>query len=258
MKRMPVRFRAGLIHLACSAAVAGTALALIYFVWYYGALAELQGVDHLVLILIGVDVTLGPLLTTIIFNPTKARHLLRFDLSLIATVQLAALIYGLHTVFIARPVYIVFNTDRFTIVTAQEVIADSLDRARRQGGADLPWGRPRLVASRLPQEPKAREALMFLTLETGTDVPQYPEWYVPYASDVHTVVQRARDLGELEPFNASSHPDWEKFRAEFTDNQQHLGYLPVVGKARDGVALVDGASGRLVKILSLEPPWKQG
>ena len=46
----------------------------------------------LILLMIGVDVVIGPLLTLIVFDPKK-KHL-KFDLVVIAALQLAALAYG--------------------------------------------------------------------------------------------------------------------------------------------------------------------
>ena len=108
------RVRASAVHLGISTVIALAALTLIYLVWYPQSLAETQGVSRLALVLIGVDVTIGPLITLIIFN--RAKKSLRFDLAVVACLQVAALIYGMHSIFIARPAIIAFNVDRFDVV----------------------------------------------------------------------------------------------------------------------------------------------
>jgi len=56
-----------------------------------------------------VDVCLGPLLTLAVFDPKKKE--LKRDLSIILLIQLSALFYGIYTVSVARPAYIVFAVD---------------------------------------------------------------------------------------------------------------------------------------------------
>ena len=58
---------------------------------------------------------------------------------MIGVLQLAALVYGLHTVYIVRPVAMVFEVERFRLVTANDVLLDELPKA-------LP-GVPRAVRS---------------------------------------------------------------------------------------------------------------
>ncbi len=43
--------------------------------------------------------------------------------------QLAALGYGLHTVYIARPMAMVFEVERFRLVTANNVLVEELPKA---------------------------------------------------------------------------------------------------------------------------------
>ena len=52
------------------------------------------------------------------FQPNKKS--LKFDLSVIAAIQLSALIYGAYALYQVHPVYITFNVDRFTLVSARD------------------------------------------------------------------------------------------------------------------------------------------
>ena len=84
------RWKASGIHLLLSAAIAVVVLTLMLMVWYPWPLFEAAGGSRLVFILVGVDVTLGPLITLVIFKSGKPG--LKFDLTVIALVQLAALV----------------------------------------------------------------------------------------------------------------------------------------------------------------------
>src|SRR4051812_36214776 len=138
------RWRASGIHLLLSAAMAAAVLAFMLSVWYPGPLFEAAGGSHLIFILVAVDVTLGPLITLIIFKTGKPG--LKFDLAVIATLQVAALAYGMHTVYLARPVYLVFTKDRFDLVSAKDLDPADLGKAAPEF-EHLPLGRPRYIAA---------------------------------------------------------------------------------------------------------------
>ena len=101
------RWRASGIHLLISAVLAVVTLILLLKVWYPPPLFTAEGGNDLLFILIGVDVIIGPLITLIIFKVGKPR--LRMDLTVIALLQLGALVYGGYVMFVARPVFVVLE-----------------------------------------------------------------------------------------------------------------------------------------------------
>lgn len=66
------------------------------------------------------------MITLAIFNSAKSRRELFLDLTVVGLLQLAALSYGLWTVFAARPVHLVFECHRVTVVHAADVDAATL------------------------------------------------------------------------------------------------------------------------------------
>src|SRR5438128_797488 len=145
------RWKAAAIHLGLSVLIAATVVTVMLLVWYPPPYFDTMGGTGLLKILVGVDVTLGPLLTLIIFDPRKKG--LRFDLSVIAALQLGALIYGVWIMFEARPVYAAFAVDRFDVVSANQLEQEDLDAAAPQY-RELPLAGPRLVGIRLPDKEK--------------------------------------------------------------------------------------------------------
>jgi hypothetical protein len=123
------RWRAAGVHLLISAGIAAGVLAVMVAVWYPPPLFQAMGGVTLALILIGVDVVLGPALTLIVFRSGKRR--LKLDLAVIALVQVAALLYGCYVVALARPAYIVFVKDQFQVATAAQLSPELLAEARR-------------------------------------------------------------------------------------------------------------------------------
>ena len=72
-----------------------------------------------IIIIAGVDLVLGPLLTLIVFNRSKAS--LKIDLSIIACLQLGALIYGVWEVFHQRPIFQVVSHNAIYVITNAEL-----------------------------------------------------------------------------------------------------------------------------------------
>lgn len=126
------RINASLIHFGISALIAALAAILVLGVWFPYPYREVSGGSELFFLIVTVDLILGPLLTFVVFNRLKPRKELIRDLSTIAIIQLAALAYGLHTVYLARPIYLVHEVDRFKVVTLAEIDLEDLPKALPQ------------------------------------------------------------------------------------------------------------------------------
>lgn len=186
------RWRASGIHLGLSAAIGAVAVSVMLLAWYPGEYFRISGGSMLVLIMVGVDVGLGPAITLIIFDPAKGRRLL-FDLLFIAVVQTAALAYGAYIMFEARPAYAVFVADRFDVVNVADLGAAKRARATDPRFRDLPWFGPRLAVSRLPADRAAREEVMMAAAQ-GVDLMLEPKYWVPYGAGRDLVLKRAKPL----------------------------------------------------------------
>jgi hypothetical protein len=126
------RLRASGIHFCISLAVASLAALLVFLVWYPYPYREVSGGRELFLILVSVDVVLGPLITLMmlmIFNRSKPRRELVRDLAIVGLIQLSALAYGMWTVFVARPVHLAFEIDRFRVIHAVDVPVEMMEQA---------------------------------------------------------------------------------------------------------------------------------
>lgn len=248
------RLIAGAVHLGASSLVALAVAALIFLVWYPAPLAGAQGVSRLLLILIAVDVTIGPLVTTLIYD--RRKRSLKFDLAVVVVLQLGFLLYGVHAIFAGRPAVIVFNVDRFDVVQAQDVDRESLGRAVLAGKPDLPLLAPRVVFAELPDDRAQRDTLLFSAALGGPDLPQMAEWYEPYANGREAVLARVRPLSELQQSNRMDDAAWRGFIDSLGRPEQALGYLPLKAKVRDGAVVVDARTAEIVRIVLLEPRWR--
>lgn len=171
---MKYRIQAFLIHMALSILVLSVALALVAFVWYPAPLFWADGGREVIQLIAFVDVVLGPLLTLIVFQ--KGKKSLKFDLSVIAAIQLFALAYGVMTMYQQRPVFVAFAVDKFYTVAAAQVEADS-PRKLKELAALMPHA-SNWVFVGMPEEKSALQKLFVgqskgeLVLSLRTDLYQ--------------------------------------------------------------------------------------
>jgi hypothetical protein len=249
------RWQAFAAHLALSALVAATLVAVILFLWYPGPFFQTMGGRDLLTLMVGVDVALGPLITLVIYRLGKKG--LRFDLAVIATLQFAAFAYGAYIVFEARPVFTVFSVDRFESVTANAVDRASLAKAPAEFSV-LPLTGPRLVGSRLPTDQEARTKLMFDSIGGGPDLQNLPHLYVPYAEVAAEAAKRAKPLARLRGQNAAHPAELAELDAIVARSGKPIdafSYLPLNVRSGNLSVVLDASSGAVVAILALDPWW---
>jgi hypothetical protein len=228
-----LRAKAAGVHLLISLAVAALIAALVFGLWYPGAYRLLSGGRELFLLVISVDVVLGPLLTFAVFNLRKGWPHLRRDLAVIALLQLSALGYGMYTVCIARPVAMVFEVDRFRVLTTNDVYTTELPKARPEYRR-LPLTGPWLLGARKPQGINEKNDALMVGLE-GIDIGQRPMFWQPYADSISDALARAKPVARL--LNQYPTPTAELLR-EFKVDNATARYLPVLARG-NWVAILD-------------------
>jgi hypothetical protein len=197
------RWQASGLHLLISIAIAAAVLTAMLLVWYPHPLFEAAGGNDLLLILVGVDVIIGPLITLVIFKPGKWG--LKFDLWVIGVLQVAALFYGGYIMFLARPAFIVFVKDRFEVVTPAELESENLAQARRPEFRKPPPDGPMRVAADMPTDREERNKMVAAAL-SGLDLQHFPRYWVPYDQRRGEVLKNAQTLQELR----RKEPAWAK------------------------------------------------
>lgn len=247
--RKVTRWQASAVHLSLSVAIALAVLALMLGVWYPWPLFEAMGGSGLLLILCGVDVVIGPLLTLIVFRQGKPS--LKFDLAAIAAVQLAALVYGSHIVYLARPAFIVFVKDQFQVAAAVDLEPERLARAKYPQFREVPLLGPVLAAADMPTDPAERNKLVSAAL-AGLDLEQFPETYVPYSE------RRARVLAAAQPIARIRHNEPQTGRiidewlAGSGRRESDVRYLPLRARRAWVAVLLDARTAEPIKMLIAE------
>ena len=241
------RWKASGIHLLLSAAIAATTVAFMLMVWYPWPLFEVAGGSRLLLILTGVDVTLGPLITLIVFKSGKKG--MKFDLTCIALAQIAALAYGIHTMYLARPVYVAFAVDSFDLVTAKDLDPQDLEQAALSEFKQLPLGRPQYIGVIGPQDAAGKTQLVELLMK-GKDLHMLPRYYVPYAQVAQAALNHAKSLDALRKRAPDVVNDYVSTSGR---SESSVRYLPLRGARGDAAVLIDAASGIPLKTILVDP-----
>lgn len=244
------RLRASSIHAGLSLAIAALAAGLVFLVWYPYPYRELAGGRELFLILIGVDVTLGPLITFAIFNRLKPWPVLRRDLVVVCTLQLAALAYGMWTVFEARPVYMVFEYNRFRVVHAVDIPRESLEQAAPEW-RDLPLSGPRPLALR-PFEDSNEGLSATITALQGVSLSAQPDLWQPYGDARQQILEAAKPALPLKQRFAEMAEQIDAALLATGRPPESLLYLPIVARKSFWTALIDGQTAELVGYIPLD------
>lgn len=123
------RIRYFLLHLACSVILGLILVALVFLVWYPAPLASAEGVTTIFLMLLTIDVIVGPLLSLLVYK--EGKNTLKMDLSVIVIVQILALSYGVYAIAQSRPAWIVQSGWLFEVVPANAIDSDDQKKAQQ-------------------------------------------------------------------------------------------------------------------------------
>ncbi len=119
------KLKATAIHMCLSLAVFVYLAYQIYYNWYPQPYFSVDGGWQGIRLVAAVDLVLGPIITFLIFDLSKRRKEIVFDLVTIVTIQFGALAYGVYATYSQRPVAIVL-IDEYVFTAIKEHYGGSL------------------------------------------------------------------------------------------------------------------------------------
>jgi len=146
------RWQAFGIHLTLSVLVFATLVALMVFFWFPGELFLIDGGWQGLKLVAIVDLVLGPLLTLMLWKPGKKD--LVMDMSLVAAIQVGALVFGFITTYDQRTVAMVYADKAFSsvshraLVEANEILVEKKETPQTM--KDFERGSPTLIVTPQP------------------------------------------------------------------------------------------------------------
>ncbi|MDM7944451.1 MAG: TfpX/TfpZ family type IV pilin accessory protein [Hydrogenophaga sp.] len=234
-----------------SIGVASLIAALMFFVWYPEPYRSLSGGLQLFMILVLVDVTLGPCATLVVSSPRKPAREWRTDMALVVLLQLAALGFGMWTVYQARPVYLAFEIDRFRTIHAVDVPASWLSRAP-PGFQSLPILGPKRVAVRPFRDEQERINATLAAL-SGVFLGARPDLWMPYEDAVQRVLEEAKPIEGFLSQQPAHHSLILKAIEAAKLTQGEVLYLPLAGRQDFWTVLLNARTGEPFAYLPIDP-----
>ena len=250
MENWKRRLRASTVHLGISLCIAAFAAALVFGLWYPYPYGEISGGRELFLLVVAVDVVMGPLITLAIFNSTKPRRELIMDFTVVGTLQLAALGYGLWTVFAARPVHLVFEYSRMSVVHAIDVDSDLLAKAP-PSLQTLPVTGPTVIALRPFKNPEEQFDATMAAFEGFPLAARSDLWqaYEPVRADV---LKEAKPVAELRARFSNQAAQIDRAIAATGKPVTDLRYLPLLSRKTAWTVLLDTTTAEPLGYLPLD------
>ena len=236
------KLKAFLIHLAISSIILLIFFCLIYFLWYPSPLLKVTGGERILFLLACIDVILGPILTFVIYK--KNKKTLKFDLAVIGFLQVVALLYGLHSLLISKPAWIVFNQNRFEMIQYNQIVDE--DRGNSEFTTRL-WSKPEFVAVELSLDASKRSDQVIQEVLTGISLAQQPKNYVSLISQNKQLILQSKPLKDLYNFN-----DILKLKKILSKYNAATGWVPLKTNGIDMVVLLND-NGEVIKIVDLRP-----
>ncbi|MDJ0833764.1 MAG: hypothetical protein QNJ69_09605 [Gammaproteobacteria bacterium] len=241
------KLRAALIHLALSSTALLLLAAATLFYWYPFPHFKYEGVLTILAMITLVDVVLGPMVTFIVYK--KGKPSLKFDLSVIAVVQIAAFVYGGYTIESQHPEFVTYADGvMYTIPTSaidEQLIEDESLRARIHVG-------PKLAVASLPDDPQAIVAFTMAQATEGKTLLDSPEFYRSYPPPLAELAQNALNIDQLSGQDGNR----QQIEAFLSQNQltaDEIYLLGLVSHLATSVIVLDKQTAMPIGYLDIRP-----
>jgi hypothetical protein len=218
------KLKATLIHLSLSILIFITFFSVLIIFWFPSPLFVASGGAEGLKIVAGIDLVLGPLLTLILFNRKKPSKELKIDLSLIVVIQVAALTWGVFTIFSQRPVAMVFWDDTFYAVPASVLTQQDYNLTKLK---EFSPNLPALIYAEVPKD-KA-QAVEFLRKMKEDHIPPHHQTnlYQRFSPSFDLLKHKQVDINEIIQKNKKMEQALIKILSENGQTKEDFIYLPL-------------------------------
>jgi hypothetical protein len=239
------KLRAASVHLGICIVIAIVLLLLLWFVWYPAPLLRAVGGQEIFLMLLAIDVTLGPLLTFVVFK--QGKKTLKLDLAVIGLVQTAALVYGVYVLLAGRPVYIAATGNLFQVVSASDVLPEDLKTAN----TTLPWWGPKWVGTKKSDDKNVHEQMVLSGL-AGGGYAVSPQYHVPLETMRERIRNESAPIQLLFTNNPGRENDIRAWLANHNRDESTVVYQAL--KAHNLMSvIIDKKTGEVIGIAPFKP-----
>ena len=231
------RVRFFIKHLTVSVCIALLIVAVVFFIWYPTLLAKVEGVSNIFLMLLIIDVILGPLLGFLVYKEGKKS--LKMDLSIIILIQILALSYGVYAIAKPRPAWIVQAGWLFEVVPANGIDSKDQLKAPAPYHSNSIFG-PQWVAVNDSKNPNSFLATPHLM----------PSIYADMSYAKQRLKNYALQLKDLYTFNEKNNVD------KTLDQYPQVKYWMPLRTSGKGLVVLLDQEYRVIQIVDLRP-WEE-
>jgi len=259
---MRFRLKALGLHLLGSCLVLTLVLGTLYFGWYRWPGWFLADALPVVMVLAGVDLALGPLLTFVIARADKPRQELARDIAIIVVVQICALVYGAVSLWNGRPMYYAFSENVLQLVQAYDIDEHEWALGREQNPALAPhwYSLPRWIWAPLPQDENEREKIVRAAVTGGDDVISMPRYFRSWDEGLPELRKQLKKVDDVAYFSSADKDALKALMRAAGSATDQLNCMPFTGRDHPLLAIFDPQSVKIQAILKIkerpQPPPK--
>lgn len=243
--KINLRYKFFSYHLALSLLIGLIVILIVFHIWYPYPLATATGVTHLFLMMLTIDIIIGPLLCLIVYKENL--KIFKRDLTFICIFQLVAMSYGVYTIAQGRPAWLVYNIDRFELVRNNEIIYKDFGKIQKKY-INPSWFGPKVVGSQLSNNSNVRNNEMFEELFSSISIAQKPQYYVDFKQVNHDLQKHMQDTKLLAQFNDINLV--QKILKKYPDTNS---FVPLKSNETDMTVLLHKQTGEIIAIVNLRP-----
>lgn len=221
-------FKAFIYHFIFSFVLIGGLSLFIVKLWYPDIWALELGGYKLVLMMLLLDLGVGPLCVGLSYKVHKGIKEKILDVSVITLCQLIFFAWGAWTVSISRPVYIVFDTDRFELAVDQDIDRSKLPESGPFSTVPFFKGMSMSAVDLLVTVPD-EEARIEVNNDSvfGVDLSKNPTYYVPYEGEKIAQVLKMAKGYDLFSKNEEAKAQADAIIQKHTMTEDQFKWLPI-------------------------------
>ena len=241
------KLKASGIHLLLSILLVSLIIGSTLFFLFPSLFIAVTDFKEVASIIISVDLVLGPLLTFVVFNPKKKKKLLYLDFAVIGAIQLSALFYGAYSLFQIHPVYVTFNVDRFTIVTAKDA---EPEKAKNPEYKISKFDAGKMAYAKMPTDLDKQNDLLLAATMGGEDLEQKEEYYESVEKNLDQILAKSLKATVLQKDKKVA-----KFLEKHKNAIQNYAFLPLNSMKKDAIIVIDRKTAKPIATIDTDP-WK--
>jgi len=227
------RLKAFGVHFFLSTLVFLFVLYFIVFLWYPNPHFSTSGGWQGVLILLLVY-SPWPLLTLLIYKPEKSRKAILFDFTVIGTIQISALVWGLSVVYSQRPVAISFWEGSFYPVIMEDLEANSVTPEQLK---ELSHQNPAIVYVRHPETDDEETGVIMFGFVEGMLEHQLFFLYSPIEKHIDELFEASVSNSPATDDDLQS--NITRWLEKAGMNEKGLAFIPFTGRYGNSILILD-------------------